>query len=77
MRRILPEEQGDYVVPFAGEDLEARLATAFEPVLGDAALARNLGAANRARVEERYAFATMLDLYRELYEKTLRVAGGY
>ncbi len=77
VRRILPVAQGDYVVPLSGAELEARLATAFEQILGDATLARNLGAANRARVEERYAFATMLDTYRELYDKTLWVAGGY
>lgn len=77
VRAILPEAQQELVVSLDARDPEPALAVAFERVLADEALRRRLGAANRERAQERYGFRTMLDRYRELYETTLRIAGGY
>jgi len=77
VRAILPEAQQELVVPLDVPDPEPGLAAALERALADEPLRRRLGVANRERVVARYGFGAMLDRYRELYETTLRTAGGY
>jgi len=60
---MLPDEQTDFVVPSTTEMLVAALAR----LVTGAELRRSLGAANRVRVEERYAHETMVEAYRALY----------
>jgi glycosyltransferase involved in cell wall biosynthesis len=69
VRAILPAEAAACVVP-AGDDVA--LANALARVLGDHALAAQLGAANRRRVEERYDARTCLQRFAALYEATAR-----
>ncbi len=71
VRHMLPAEQGELVVRGDAEARGASLARALERLVQDAALRADLGAANRARVEERYSFERMLAAYRRLYLDTL------
>lgn len=67
---MLAEGQAAHVVPLARAD-EGGLRDALQALVDDAALRGRLGAANRARTEERYSFEAMLAAYRELYDQTL------
>ena len=71
VRHMLPQEQGELVVAGEADARGAGLARALERLVQDAALRARLGAANRARVEERYTFERMLTAYRRLYLDTL------
>lgn len=64
---MLPDAQRELVVAHD----EAALAGALQRLVDDAGLRARLGAANRARAEERYAFDAMLAAYRGLYLETL------
>lgn len=70
--QMLVPEQSGFVVDGQPADLEGDLAKALEALLADEERRELLGRANRARVEERYSFDTMLASYRELYDATLR-----
>lgn len=70
--RILPAAQAPFVVP--REDHSA-LGSALAAVLDDAALRARLGAANRARVTERYEAVCCLDRFGELYTRVADRAG--
>src|SRR5262249_1164874 len=69
VRRILPPEQGELVVP-AGPEPGA-LARALARLVDDAALRAQLGRANRERVEREYSFAGMVAAYRAVYARAL------
>ena len=71
VRHMLPKEQGEFVVGGDADTRGAGLARALQRLVDDPELRARLGAANRARVEERYAFDRMLDAYRRLYLETL------
>jgi glycosyltransferase involved in cell wall biosynthesis len=65
--RMLPPAQAPHISP-----LEARALTQRISLLADRPDERApLGSANRARVEQRYTFATMLAAYRRVYELAL------
>ena len=68
VRRILPEDQEWACRPLSPE-VDARLADDLARFAGDAALREDCGAANRARVHERYAFDAMLDAHLELWSE--------
>lgn len=68
---MLPEAQGELVIGGEPAAREAGLARALERLVQNASLRARLGAANRARVEERYSFERMLAVYRRLYFETL------
>ena len=72
VRRMLPAEQAPGVVPLAGEETARGLAAALDRFIADDDLRAQLGRANRARVEERYSFETMLAAYRARYEDARR-----
>jgi glycosyltransferase involved in cell wall biosynthesis len=69
VRRILPAEQGEFVVPVG--DGAAGLARALQRLAADAPLRRALGQANRARVEREFGFEGMVAAYREAYSAAL------
>jgi glycosyltransferase involved in cell wall biosynthesis len=69
VRRILPGEQGELVVPLAGGP--AALGRALARLAGDAPLRMRLGGANRARVEREFSFERMVAAYREVYGRAL------
>ena len=66
--RMLPDAERPYVVAL---DAQA-LAGAIGALAGDAPLRQRLGAANRARVEERFTFDAMLAAYCAVYESCAR-----
>jgi len=68
VRRILPAEQGDFVVP-AGDT--AGLARALGRLVADEGLRARLGRANRERVEREYSFTAMVAAYRAVYAAAL------
>ncbi len=74
VRQILPAEQAALIVPLGRpeEQIVTELARALGQVLGDASEAAALGAANRARAEERYAEEGMVRRYAELYRAAAR-----
>ena len=77
VRRMLPDGQGDLVVPLEGERTEELLAQALARLLADPEARARLGAENRRRVLERFTFEVMLDAYRERYRAALgRPRGG-
>jgi len=67
VRAILPEAQQALVVEAAGRETAWPLAEALTAVLKDPARREALGAANRARVEERFGFERMLAAYAGVY----------
>jgi glycosyltransferase involved in cell wall biosynthesis len=69
VRRILPEEQGELVVPPASEP--GALASALVRLVSDSGLRARLGNANRARVEREFSFERMVAAYREVYARAL------
>jgi len=71
VRAILPEAQGEFVLPLGQLDTAEPLAKKLSELARDGARCAALGAANRRRVEERYGFETMLAAYREEYERAL------
>lgn len=70
--RMLPESQRPFVVPLAPGDPAQGLARALHALAASPEQRALLGAANRARVLERYRFEDMLAAYRALYEQSLR-----
>jgi len=71
VRTILPEAQGEYVLPLDRLETAEPLAQKLIELAQDGSKRSALGAANRKRVEERYGFETMLAAYREEYERAL------
>lgn len=71
VREMLPPEQGDLVVAGDPAEAVAGLAEGIGRLAGDPDRRARLGAANRARVAERYTFARMLSSYRDLYRSAL------
>ena len=69
VRRILPDEQGELVVPVAAGP--EGLARALGRLAGDPELRARLGQANRARVEREFSFETMVAAYRSVYAEAL------
>jgi len=69
VRRILPEEQGEWVVPVAAGP--AGLTRALQRLAADPALRARLGQANRARVEREFSFERMVTAYRAVYTRAL------
>ena len=71
VRAMLPESQGEFVLPLEEHETAWPLAEKLTELLKDAQKRREFGAANRARVAERYTFEAMLAAYREEYERAL------
>lgn len=71
VRAMLPDAQSELIVPLEDRESAWPLAEAIEALLGDVGRRAALGAANRARVEERYTFDRMLSAYREVYRAAL------
>jgi glycosyltransferase involved in cell wall biosynthesis len=71
VRAMLPEAQGEYVLPIEEHETAWPLAEKLTELLKDGAKRAQLGAANRARVAQRYTFEAMLAAYREEYERAL------
>lgn len=69
VRRILPDEQAEFVVPVSAGP--AGLARALARLEQDPDLRARLGRANRARVEHEYSFERMLAAYRSTYSAAL------
>ena len=69
VRRILPEEQAELVVPVAGGP--AALSRALSRLAAEPALRTRLGNANRTRVEREFSFERMLAAYRAVYARAL------
>jgi L-malate glycosyltransferase len=77
VRAMLPPEQtgAAFLVPLAPPAATAtRLADSIARLLADSSLRRQLGLANRRRVTESYAFETMCNAYRGLYEEALQAS---
>jgi len=70
VRTILPPEQSPFLVPPDGS-AAAALGRKLADLAGSPELRRRLGALNRKRAEERYAFETMCAAYRQVYESAL------
>ncbi|MDZ4772580.1 MAG: glycosyltransferase [Planctomycetota bacterium] len=68
VRAMLPDEQGEFVVPLGQHETVWPLAEKLTALLKDAAKRRAFGAANRRRAEERYSFHGMLRAYRDVYQ---------
>ncbi|MCA8979025.1 MAG: glycosyltransferase [Planctomycetes bacterium] len=66
VRRILPEAQGPLCHPLSNDVVYA-LSKSLAALADDADLRRDLGAANRARVEDRYDFGAMLEAHTTLW----------
>jgi len=71
VRAMLPEAQGEFVLPLEEHETAWPLAEKLTELLKDEKKRAEFGAANRARVEQRYTFAAMLAAYREEYERAL------
>jgi len=67
---ILPPEQADRVIPL-GERCESDFASALADLARSPETRAALGAANRARLLERFTEQRMVDAYRELYDSVL------
>ncbi len=71
VRSMMPETQGEFVVPIeqAGDDdrTVVALADALQKLAEDWVQRKELGRANRERVERQFSYAPMLDAYRERY----------
>jgi L-malate glycosyltransferase len=70
VRSILPPEQAGLLAP-PGQEAAAALALGISHLARDPAARRQLGAANRRRVEESFTFEGMCAAYREIYESAL------
>jgi glycosyltransferase involved in cell wall biosynthesis len=72
VRRMLPPEQGESIVPIDAAALKGALAR----LTADSALRTRLGHANRAHVEREFSFARMVSAYRDVYERALGLQGS-
>ncbi len=68
VRAMLPEAQGEFVVPLAEHETVWPLAEKLTELLRDGERRREFGGLNRRRAEERYSFEVMLRAYREIYQ---------
>ena len=68
VRAMLPDAQGEYVVPLEEHESAWPLAEKLTELLRDASKRKQLGAANRKVAEERYSFDAMLRAYRDVYQ---------
>lgn len=71
VRLMLPQAQNEFVLPLEEHETAWPLAEKLTELLKDPQKRAVFGRANRARVEERYTFATMLAAYRAEYERAL------
>jgi L-malate glycosyltransferase len=72
VRFMLPAEQAPFLVPVRGAGTAAALGGRIAALARDPEARRRLGALNRRRAEERFAFAAMCAAYREVYESALQ-----
>ncbi|HEY3569698.1 MAG TPA: glycosyltransferase [Thermoanaerobaculia bacterium] len=73
VRAMLPEEQAPFLVPVNGAGTAGALGSRIAALARDLQTRRRLGALNRRRAEERFAFAAMCAAYREVYESALQI----
>jgi len=71
VRGILPDAQARHVVPLEDADPALRLSETIAELLGDPEMRRDLGEANRARVQETFPFRATLEAYRNAYRDAL------
>jgi glycosyltransferase involved in cell wall biosynthesis len=74
VRAMLPEEQAPFLVPVDGAGTAAALGGRIAALASDPRTRRRLGALNRRRAEERFAFGAMCSSYREVYESALKMS---
>jgi glycosyltransferase involved in cell wall biosynthesis len=72
VRAMLPEEQSPFLVSMNGAGTPGALGGRIAALARDPETRRRLGALNRRRAEERFAFAALCAAYRELYESALQ-----
>jgi L-malate glycosyltransferase len=71
VRRVLPEGQGELLVPLDRPDPAADLGAVLGALLADPTRRADLGRANRARARDMYSFETMLEAYLGVYGASL------
>jgi glycosyltransferase involved in cell wall biosynthesis len=71
VRDMLPEAQGEFIVPMAEHETAWPLAEKLTEMLRDPEKRANLGRENRRQVEARFTFDKMLDAYRAAYQSAL------
>ena len=71
VRAMLPEAQGEFVLPLEEHETAWPMAEKLTELLKDAPARAEFGAANRARVAERFTFEAMLAAYRSEFERAL------
>ena len=71
VRDMLPEAQGEFVVPLGEHETAWPLAEKLTEMLRDASRRTDLGAQNRCEVERRLTFDAMLRAYRDVYESAM------
>ncbi|SEN23365.1 Glycosyltransferase involved in cell wall bisynthesis [Sphingomonas gellani] len=71
--RMVAPENVPFIAPFRSE---IKLRDALQPLMRDAALRRQVGAANRARVVAEFDSATMIARYKSLYEDAMGRPGA-
>ena len=69
---MLPDEQGNFVVPLAEHESAWPLAEKLTELLRDPARRKQFGALNRKRAEERYSFDAMLRAHRDVWQAVVR-----
>jgi L-malate glycosyltransferase len=72
VRAMLPDEQGEFVVPLGEHETVWPLAEKLTELLRDPARRKDLGVQNRKRAEERYSFDAMLRAYRDVWQSVIR-----
>ncbi len=73
VRSMLPPGQSPFLVPVNGAGTAAALAGPILALARDPEARRRLGELNRRRAEGSFAFETMREAYREVYESALRI----
>lgn len=71
VRDMLPEAQGEFIVPVAEHETAWPLAERLTELLRDAKTRAKLGRENRREVEARFTFDKMLDAYRAAYQSAM------
>lgn len=72
VRAMLPDEQGEFVLPLGAHETAWPMAEKLTELLRDPAQRKQLGALNRKRAEERYSFDAMLRAHRDVWQGVVR-----
>ena len=69
VRRVLPDEQDNFVIPLSGAATPISLAAALDALAAGPALREQLGKTNRARVRDHYSFDAMRAAHEALWTR--------